>query len=155
MAKKKAFWSDGDYFAIPLEDGSVSLGQVISYEGSALASALCVFLDIRAESASELKKISPSRQDLVSVCFTTRDTLDSGLWAVIGRGEPMDVSMYYNLPELRAKGFLGLRVTGSGNLAHLMNAYYGLAVWNDFYYPEFLNDLLVPGRIKPSAVVYK
>ena len=155
MARKKQAWQEGDYFSIPLADGTFVMAQVLKYEPQALNSVICaIFIEMIEKQPSGAPR-SIDENKLISVLFVTRDLLDSGVWFVFGRGPTIDPQKYIGLEDLRRKGFVGTEIIGSGNVIKLMNAFYGLIPWNSFYDPHYLDKLLVSPDRKPRTVLLK
>ena len=156
MASRKVEWSVGDLFLVRTADGQHVLGQIVGCEPSVLNSVSVAFFDQRfpsPEVASAGAEPDPSKA--FSIVFSTRDLLDSGVWGVIGRREVGIPRSLLPFESLRANGFVGAKVIGSGNLITLLNAYYGLAPWDSFHDPEYLDRLLVNPAAKPKHVVLK
>jgi hypothetical protein len=145
-------WRAGDFFSIPLEDGSFSLGQVISVEKPALNSAVCAFFSRRRK--EDFRKLEPSltHDDLLSVQFATRELLDSGVWKVFAHDSPFDIGNYLDLSRVRAARYIGTKVIGCGALRRLMNAYFGLERWDVLHDPTYLERLLVSPGKKPVSI---
>jgi hypothetical protein len=155
MAKRKQIWQPGDFFTVPLMDGTYTLGQVIKYEPRAMNSALCTFYSRCFDLDSPKIEESPTDEEVVAVLFVTRDLLDSGVWHVFKKGVPMSIKAYVNLEAMESADFIGVRIIGSGIVRQLMNAYNGLSPWNDFYDSNYLDKLLVSPDKKPLNVVMK
>jgi Immunity protein 26 len=156
MGKRRQSWKVGDVFLIRLKDESFVVGQIVGQEKDALNSVSCTFFDLRVTSEREVDGVSDLPLDkLVSVLFVTRDLLDSHAWRVVGnRG--------VNLPRrllpfegLRKQGWVGASVTGSGIVEKFLNAYYGLAPWDAWYDPHYLDELLISPDKKPATLLYK
>ena len=56
---------------------------------------------------------------------------------------------------LRASGFIGATITGSGIVDDFVNAFHGLAPWDDWHDPRYLDTLLLDPSKKPRGLVYK
>ncbi len=153
--KKKQTFGAGDYFTIPLADGSFSIGQVVGKEAEALNSVVCAIFSRQYRSLPATIDQAPADGDLIAVLFVTPDLLESGDWRVVSRSEPFDVAPYVNIDALRRKGFVGVRVIGSGIVITLMDAYFGLYPWNGFAKPDYLDKLLVSDDRKPKHVRLK
>ncbi|MCG8487367.1 MAG: Imm26 family immunity protein [Candidatus Thiodiazotropha sp.] len=151
--KKRQKLHVGDLFLVPLLDGTYTIGQIVSIEKEALNSVVCVFTATKVDGNSN--DVTIDINNIISVQFTTPDLLKSGDWPIVGNEMPVSVNNYINLDGLRMSGFIGVTVTGSGNIIELMNAYYGLSPWNDFHDPNYLDSLLVSPDKKPKNVVYK
>lgn len=149
--KQTQRWSAGDWFGIPLSDGSRLLGQVLSAEPVVLNSVSCALFDQRFQDVAP----PPEVKCLFTALLTTRDLLDSGHWTVVGAG-PIDVPRdRYPYESLRSSAFVGAKVIGSGNVAEFANAYCGLTPWDDWADPLYLDHLLISPDKKPAVVVYK
>jgi len=151
--KKKRAWSIGDIFCIPLSDGTYSIGQVVGQEPEALNSVICVFFSRRLGTVPIQLDGQLSERELLSVLFVTRDLLDSGDWQVFCRTEPFPIRKYINVSALKAAGFVGVDIIGSGIVMKFLNAYHNLYPWNGFYEPDYLDRLLVSADKKPSHVL--
>lgn len=80
---------------------------------------------------------------------TTRDLLNSGRWAIVdGEGADLPVSAV-PYEALRASGFIGARVYGSAIVEEFANAFYGLVPWDDWYIPDYLDQMLISPDKKP------
>ena len=153
--KKKRAWSIGDIFCIPLTDGTYSIGQVVGQEPEALNSVICVFFSRRLGAVPIQLDSQLSERELLSVLFVTRDLLDSGDWQVFCRTEPFPIRKYINVSALKAAGFVGVDIIGSGIVMKFLNAYHNLHPWNGFYEPDYLDRLLISADKKPSHVLLK
>ena len=150
---KKQTWDVGDCFTLTLCDGSFSVGQVIGYEPEAMNSAICAFYAQRFPNRNVAHCNGLTDDLLVAVLFVTRDLIDSGDWAVGGHEAPIDAYRYFDLIDLKANGFVGLKIIGSGIVIDLMNAYFGLQPWDDFHNRSYLDGLLVSPDRRPANVV--
>lgn len=153
MARKhKQVWKPGDCFFVPLLDGSFLVGQVLSVEPFVLNSVACALFDQRADGKALPK---PELGRLISTLFTTRDLLDSGDWKIFATF-PVGVPREHRpFEELRELGFVGAKVIGSGIVNEFANAYCGLAPWDDWADPNYLDRLLLRPELKPRDLWYK
>src|SRR5690349_13345550 len=118
MAKRpKQTWEVGDVFLVETKDKMKVLGQIVGREPEVLNSVSCAFFDLRAKNEGELAGLSELTVNRVfSILFVTRDLLDNGTWRIIGKspiGITQDQLPYENL---RKNGYVGAKVTGSGNV---------------------------------------
>jgi hypothetical protein len=139
-------------FAIPLADGTNLLGQVIAHEPSALNSVGCALFDQRFSDATAP---SPDLARLFSVILVTRDLLDSGAWRVVSSG-PVGVA-WERIPyeRFRSAGFVGAKIQGSRNVVAFANAFCGLAPWDDWHDPDYLDQFLLAKDKKPERLIYR
>jgi hypothetical protein len=93
-------------------------------------------------------------ETLISIQFTTPDLLNNGTWAVVGSAPPAHLGMLKNFNDLERNEFVGASVRGSANISTFLNAFYGLAAWDAFADPHYLDKLLLHPERKPSRLVY-
>jgi hypothetical protein len=153
--KREQKWDIGYLFTIPLLDGSFCIGEVVGYEPKALNSAICAFYAHRVNEVPKEKPIL-SENELVSVQFVTRDSLDHGLWNIFFySSEKFPLDKYIDLEDRRSKGFVGTSSFGSGSIRQLMNAYYKLLPWNHYFNPNYFDELLISPDKKPKDILLK
>lgn len=154
VGSKKRRWDAGSVFLIPLKDGTDCVGQVIDREKSVLNSVAIAIFDLRGGWSSG-QEIPPfCAEDVFSTILATKDLLDSGRWAVLDR-ETIKISDDMKpYEDLRSDGFIGARVYGSGVVEEFVNAFYGLAPWDDWYVPDFLDGMLISPDKKPIKRLY-
>lgn len=149
-SKKRPRYIEGDFFSIPLMDGSNCGGQILSIEPKAMNSVICGVYSDRLYSG-HLEFLD----NLIAVHFVTRDLLKEGVWRVfdnslLRRGieyKEMDIR------KLRNNKLVGLKIIGSGIIVKLLEAYHGLRPWDAFHNPNYLDGLLLPGVKRPENVV--
>jgi hypothetical protein len=130
-------------------DGRYTPGQVIGRETQALNSATVAFFDVAVDDPDEAAAIDLS--DPFSVVFSTRDLLDDGVWRVVGN-RPIAVPMkLFPWEHTRSSGWVGAKVIGSGILNQLLDAFRGLAPWDAYKDPAYLDGLLVSPAKKPTS----
>ncbi|AFI92512.1 hypothetical protein F6Q07_10300 [Pectobacterium parmentieri] len=155
MAARKKKWNIGDLFTVPLQDHSFSIGRVVGFEPKALNSAICAFYAHHVDAVPD-NEIILSDNELISVLFVTRDLLDSGDWKVFSASSNVfHLDKYIDLSSLRSNGFIGVKSIGSGLIIELMNAYYKLSPWNDYFNPNYLDSLILSPDKKPKDVILK
>ena len=153
--RNKQAWSNGDCFAIPLGEGTFSIGQVISYEPDALNSVLCCFFLLRYREPAQDFDLASLSDKLIAIQFVTRDLLDAGQWRVIATGSPTPIPSSMGLDHLRKTGFVGIKVVGSGIANKLMESCFGLYPWDGFAEPGYLDKLLISKAMRPESVVMR
>lgn len=150
--RSKQRWRVGDYFKVPLSDGSWGFGQVVGIEPAAIGSAICAFFPVREESS----EATPSDFGKpFSVIFVTKDLLDSADWPVCSSGKAIEVENYINVDSMRARRYVGTRIIGSGIAIKMVEAYFGLYPWSGFHDPNYLDGHLVSPEMKSKWAVYK
>jgi hypothetical protein len=150
--RKKQDWKPGDCFLIPLADASYLVGQVLAAEPSVLNSLSCALFDQRSDGETPPR---PDLDRLFATLLTTRDLIDSGDWKIFA-AHPVEVPRAkFPFEGLRRRGFVGAKVIGSGIVNDLANAFCGLALWDDWADPNYLDRLLLDARLKPTRLLYK
>ena len=155
MGRRKQAWKIGDVFLVQNADGQFSAGQIVGREADVLNSVTVALFRKRFSEPEEAECAELTEDDAISIVFTTRDLLDSGDWSVIGTRRILirhDVLPHENL---RAKKFVGAKVYGSGIVMKFMDAFFGLAPWDDFHDPRYLERLLLSIDLKPQQLVLK
>ncbi len=142
MAKrKKQNWCIGDIFLVPLADGTFSVGQVIARYKDALNSVVCIFTTSRIKKLES--EVTINEDEIISALFVTPDFLDSGDWLVVGSWPPVPVEHYFDTDALKADGFVGVKVVGSGIVINFIEACFGLYPWDGFFEADYLDKLLL------------
>ena len=149
----KRHWKAGDLFLVPQSDGGHTLAQVITHELQAMNSAMCAFTLRRVEPGEAVAPISSD--EVVALQFVTIEALDGGDWPIAGSSRPVVDTADLDIEAQRKRHFAGTKIFGSGVIASLLNACFGLEPWDDWDDPEQLDKLLLDRRHKPALVVYK
>ena len=153
--KKKQRWKLGDVFAIPTMDGRLVPGQIIGREAEVLNSVTIALFDQQVDHVSKIDTADLAEVMVFSVLFVTRDLLDSGVWSIAANRPiriPQDKFPY---EEKRECGFIGAKVIGSAIVTKFVNAYFGLAPWDDWKDPNYLDKLLISPEKKPTGIILK
>jgi len=149
----KVAWGSGDLFLVQLSDGSFAVGQVLSSEPDALASALCVFSSCKVHAPHDAGVTAIKEDEVVSALFVPREPLDFGIWRVVSKSAPLDGERFVPLNALRSNGFVGAKVIGWKSVIEFLNAYHGLRNWDDYWHtPDYFDMLLISGDKKPINV---
>ena len=135
----------GDVFWVPIEDGTLVLGQIVEIEKEVLNSITCAFFDCRRPPGGEMP-LEFSRP--ISVQFVTRDLFLSGRWQREAN-HPVHVSKAA-LPyrETKAREWVGAKVVGSGIISKFLSAFYGLRNWAEMKDPAYYEALLLAGVVR-------
>ena len=123
----------GSIFLVPLMDETNCLGQVIGREPDALNSVAIALFDIRGNWEEEKDVPALGKEAIFSLMLVTRDLLDSGRWRVLGERASGILGERRPYEDLRAIGFVGAKIRGSGLVEEFADAFYGLAPWDDWY----------------------
>lgn len=147
---KRSYFNEGDYFSIPLVDGSECIGQVLSIEPKALNSVVCSIYADRY--SNEIAEWTLPKQ-LISVQFVTPDLLKSGVWKILGNDQILKGMKFAELEMCRNNKFVGTKIRGSGIIKKLLEAFHGLRPWDSFHDPAYLDKLLLSGVARPDKVI--
>ncbi len=92
---------------------------------------------------------------LISILSVSREQLDFGKWKVVGH-QPIaiDTELWPN-EEFRSDRWVGAKIYDASIVEELLDAYNGLAPWDDWYDPDYLDKLLVSPEKKPAHIFYK
>jgi hypothetical protein len=154
MARKHSSWKPGDIFGIPLGRDEYGLGQILSHEKNCMDSVFCCFSNVIArDSSAAIPPIGLS--DLISVQITTRDSLDKGIWSILGSSNLIDVAALHPIESLRANRYVGAKITGSGAMQKFVLAYHGRSPWDEYFDPLYFDKLLVEGLVRPASATFK
>jgi len=146
MPKK---FDSGDIFGVPLPDGSIALGQVLSRERQALNSVGCAFFSAACSVTGPL----PDSLTPISALLVTPDLLNKGAWPLLAKRDVVVPPQQRPYEQFRDSGWVGVKVTGSGIAQEFLAAYHRLCPWDDWYVPDYLDRLLLPGVARPDGVV--
>ncbi len=156
MGKRKQKWSVGDVFVIKTLNNQYVAAQIIGREAEVLNSVTIAIFDERFDSANDAMQAELDTSHVISVIFSTRDSLDRGIWQVVGNHPVMIPKNLFPYEHLRGEAeWVGAIVHGSGIINEFVNAYYGLLPWDDWTDPSYLDKLLVTPDKKPTHLVYK
>lgn len=145
----KQVWRVGSTFTIPLIDGSRCVANVVGRERQVLNSVTIAIHDVRGVSDNAVSALHVA--DAFSVIMVTKDFLDSGRWAIASSLIDEVVDEVNPYEHLRSSGFIGAKVMGAALVEDFVNAFYGLAPWDDWYVPDFLDGFLVSPDKKPHG----
>ena len=116
----------------------------------------CAFYDLRVpleEDGTEPFELSIER--LIATLSVTREQLDFGVWRIVGwQPVTIDRSVWPN-ENCRSQDWIGAKIFDAAIAEDLLEAYNGLAPWDDWKDPEYLDKLLVSPDRKPKHLVFK
>ncbi|HEY0978268.1 MAG TPA: hypothetical protein VGE21_12425, partial [Flavobacteriales bacterium] len=140
-------------FGIPLSDGRLMLGQVIRFEREALMSVSCVLFEQYFASGSMAP--TPDPESVVCAQYITPDLLDRGVWRTTANHPIAIPEELYPRKKPTSSGYIGATVEGSGIITHFANAFAGLAAWDSYLDPQYLDKLLIEPGKKPTHLLYE
>ncbi|MBK9247533.1 MAG: hypothetical protein IPM69_05335 [Ignavibacteria bacterium] len=153
MPKRKIKWNDGDVFAIPLEDGSFSLGQILD-----LMTVNIVRIALYDEKIIDIQNLNLElyckMENLISLVTSTREQLDYNIWKIIGNKEQVVPVKMFPYEDKRDNGWIGATTFDAAIIEDFVNSFYGFLPWDDWYDPNFLDEILVDINKKPLKLIY-
>ena len=154
MARNKQDWQVGDTFMVPLADASFAAGHIVAREPQMLNSVTCAFYEPRiTDSSPSAVAACLTRERLIACLFTMPDPLFSGIWRIVGHQAPAIPARLLPFEHKRGTGWIGARIIGSGNVTKFLNAFRGLAPWDGWADPQYLDRLLIHPSKKPTNVL--
>ena len=142
----------GDVFAVPLDDGTFCIGQVMETDPILMNSITCAFFDIRLNlDSSDVANLDLSERSAISCQFVTRDLFNRGTWKRLGNTRLSIPERLFPYRETKRNGWIGATVVGSGIINTFLSAYYGLREWKEMKDPEYYDKLLLKDRRRPNA----
>lgn len=159
MPKKRrveASWTPGDYFVVPLADGSLAVGQVLDEMMENIVSV--AFLDRRqlssADARNSLLASNPRIEEVFAKLSTWRDPLDSGRWEVVGHAPPVLPQELWPNEEFRSREWVGAKHVDAELAEDFLKAFYALAPWDSLFDPDYYERFLVSADKKPFNLLY-
>jgi len=73
----------------------------------------------------------------------------------VGKQSIGNLSRYAQIDDVRANGYVGVKVIGSGIITKFLEAYHSLYPWNGFARPDYLDSLLLRKEYKPKSVLIR
>jgi hypothetical protein len=155
--KRIAPWSPGDYFLIPLADGSRGIGQVLNLMMDNIVSI--AITDRRIDADSPAGSISVGGEaappgDVVSAIATWRDPLDEARWPIVGHGTLLIPREQWPNEEFRARNWVGAKHYNTPLVEEFLSAFHALKPWDAWHDPAYLDKLLISPSKKPAELVY-
>ncbi len=151
-SKQKA--QKGTVFLVPLKDQSLGVGQVLDL--SVMGGPTVAAFEFRLQSKCELGEIPPlERSACLAVLTVSEYSLKQGIWPTLGIREVAISWLDRPNEQFRATNWIGSRSFTDNIVDTLLQAYFGLEYWDDFYEPDALDKLLLPPRKRPENVMWK
>ncbi|MDP3726252.1 MAG: Imm26 family immunity protein [bacterium] len=162
VKKKICEWKEGDYFLIPLSDGSFGVGQVIYKEtrggraknGSPYVGLFSTHVSGVTEFEREKSNLENSDSHLASVLLTIGTRLTDCLWTIVGSGVLRNIEKYINIQLLKDNNYIGETSYTDGISVDFLEAYNGLKPWDMYFEPDYFDKLLISSDKKPKNLIY-
>ena len=142
----------GDFFCVPLKDGSTALGQILSIEPDAMGAVACAFFARRTGGEWDLdllRLVDPS--SFVSLLLVLPREINKRTWKVVGNSTPASGwEGLMGIHQRREDRFIGAKVLDGGAVAMFLNAFHGLTPWDGAYKPDLFDEFLVDQTAKPA-----
>ena len=142
----------GDIFVIEVSEEYSSFGQVLEVIPEALNSVGIALW------SPELKNehLRPrADEEPLAVLLVTPDLLKRGAWQIRTNEDPLVPVEGRPYEVFRSSAWVGARIIGSGIVREFLEASIGLKPWDDWANPRYLDELLYPGKSRPTKVVFK
>lgn len=151
---KKIKWVNGDVFVIQLKDSTYSIGQVLDLQMTNIVR--CAFFNVRFNFIEDISIIDNCiTKNLISLVACSREQLDYGVWKIIGNTSiSIKIERFPN-ENFRSKGWIGAKSYDAAIIEEFLHAYHSLSPWDDWFNPDYLDQLLVNISIKPNNLIYK
>jgi hypothetical protein len=94
--------------------------------------------------------------DLISIQIVTRDSLDKGVWPILGPGNPISISEdEFPIADFRMREYVGIKIRDSGIMCDFIAAYHKLTIWDNYFDVFYFDKLLLPNIKRPEGVILK
>ena len=141
---------------VPQQDGHCSVGQIVRTVPTPLGSVIAAFYNLREhEVPDQVADLDLVEERLISILFVLPGLLKSGVWKVIGEQLPRHLDRMTLLTVLEKRRFVGAEVIGGGIVRQFLDAYFGLAAWDDWADPAYLDGLLLSPDKRPVNLIFK
>jgi len=150
--RKKVKWELGDIFGITLKNNKYCVGHILSQR-----MPNTIRIALYDEVIDNLETIDVHklcyRPDLISLIEVTKEQVEFGVWKIIGnKKSDVPISMHPN-EQFRSQKWIGSSVYDAALAEDFVNAFYALIPWDDWYDPNFLNELLINIDKKPKNLI--
>jgi hypothetical protein len=149
---RAAKFGAGDVFLVKQSDGLVTVGQVMDCPMS------CATVALFAPRINDPQSVSLYRLDtkhIISAVTCTPELLKSKVWPVVDRRPVVLEQRRWPSESTRAQKWVGMEIQGAGIVRLFLEAYYGLALWDDWHDPKYLDGLLFESVPRPASVRMK
>jgi hypothetical protein len=147
----KSTWNFGDIFAAPLLNGEFGTGQVLDLQDDQIVRVL--LFDTKFKYLDQQNKLRLTRDNIISALSIGRQYLDKRIWIIIGH-EPVLIPINeYPNQQYKGKDWVGAVYHSAPVANSLLNAYFGLKPWDDYFDPNYLDSLLFDGVKRPDNIV--
>lgn len=150
--KKKAEWKFGDVFLIPLKKNELyGVGQVLDLQMKNIVR--CALYNERIDNPNQFDiDKSCMRSNLISLVASTREQLDAGVWEIMGN-KKIDIPKKEYPNEKFRGSWIGAKHYDSGLLEDFLKAYHAMIPWDDWFDPNYLDQMLVDITKKPRELI--
>jgi hypothetical protein len=152
--KRKIKWQNGDVFVVKLIDGTFSVGQILDLQMSNIVR--CSFFRNRFNTVDDVHNSNFYEvKNLISMVACTREQIDYGIWKIIDKKPIIIDSKLFPNEEFRENNWIGSKSYDASIIEEFLNAYHSLTPWDDWYDPNYLDQLLLDSTKKPKNLVLK
>jgi hypothetical protein len=130
MERKKSKLKNGDILAIPLEDKSYAIAQVISFMVADVA--YCAFFsDKISEIDNDLSNLNID--NVISCIAVHREQIEHSVWKVIGNCPPVCGISYFDNEKFKNKDYVDAKIYDASIAEKFLNDYHTLLAGEDWY----------------------
>ena len=152
--KKKIEWRQNDLFAIPFLDKAFGIGQILDLQMKNIVRIALYRNKIVTLKDVEIEPLS-NRENLISLVATTREQLDYGVWHIFANKDHWIQMPDFPNEQYRENGWIGSKIYDATIMEDFINAFHGLAFWDDWADPLYFDKMLISTSKKPSNLLFK
>lgn len=147
---RKHKWQVGDVFTIRQKDGNYTICQILDQPMPNIVSLVAT--DIRVAALEDCQAFDITPDHALSYVATDKWPLVDGEWQIVGHQEVVIPQGLWPNEKHRASEWVGSRHYDAGLLEDFLDSYYGLAPWDIWYDPNFLDEFLSHPSRKPKKL---
>lgn len=144
----------GDVLLIPTADGKFAVGQVIAFETRSLHCVSCGFFDQRVASEEEGRSLVLDESALFSTQLVAHTYLRKK-WSIVQNQKLRVPKKLFPYEKELKKNGVGVKILDVELATLFLNAFYGLAPWNEPQIPDYFEKLLISPSKKPANLIFK
>lgn len=155
MTRRKRYkWQVGDLFAVPLSDGTRTLGQVVAHKPRSFAGAVVCGFTLSDSPEASPAPTHVERTAFLAIQHVTPELLDYGQWLVIGHASVPDLTSLVDPRTLEGSVWIGKDVHGAGLAVRFLEACLALRPWDEMHDPGYYEAWLLSPSMKPEGLIY-
>lgn len=151
---KRIQWDNGDVFAVRLKDSTYSIGQVLDLQMTNVVRCALFKNKFNAIEDASITDTCNSK-NLISLVACSKEQLDYGVWKIIGNASILIRPEEFPNEQFRGNNWIGAKSFDAAIVEDFLDAYYSLSPWDDWFNPNYLDQLLISSSKKPRNLIYK